>query len=486
MSLKEKTINGLSWSFADNFVSQAISFVVGIVLARLIAPSEFGVIAYITFFTAISSSLIDSGFTSALIRKNDCTSVDCSTVFYYNLAIGILLYLVLLLLAPIAESYFEISGFAVILRVAGLSLIIGALGNVQYILLAKRIDFKTRTKISLYSNTLAGIIAIILAYKGFGVWSLVWRTLLGQIFTNSLLWLYSDWRPAIVFSVKSFKELFGFGYKLTLSGLINTIFNNIFYPIIGKSFSAGTLGQYTRASQFATLFSSTLTSNIQRVTFPILSTMQDDPEKLKSGYRKMIKSTMLITFACMLGVAAIAKPMVLILIGDKWLPSVPYLQLMCFSFMFYPLHAMNLNIIMVTGRSDLLLKLEIVKKLLFIPLIFIAIYKGIIALLIADIIFSIVAYLLNSYYSANLIRYPTIEQIVDILPFLLVSICVSGLVWCISFLEWSNWITIILQIGAGALLTIVIYEIMNQPDYREIKQIGLQFLGKMTKKEKSE
>ena len=479
MSLKEKTLNGLSWSFVDNFAAQIISFVVGVVLARLLMPSEFGIVAYITFFIAISAWFVDSGFTDALIRKKDCTPDDYSTVFYFNFTIALLLYLLLLFLAPFAESFFEAPGFTLILRVGGLSLVINALGSIQLTILRKRIDFKTKAKITVSSDILAGTIAIVLAYKGFGVWSLVWRTLLGQFFTSVLLWIFNDWRPSIVFSVKSFKELFGFGYKLALSGLINSIFNNILYPIIGKNFSPATLGQYTRASQFASLFSSTLTVNIQRVTFPVLSTLQDDPEKLKEGYRKMIKSTMLITFVCMLGLAAIAKPMILILIGEKWLPCIPYLQLMCFSSMLYPLHAMNLNAIMVKGRSDIFLKLEVIKKLLFIPVLFIGIYLGVIALLIGNIFLSFISYLLNSYYSADLISYPTKKQINDILPFLLVSICVSGLVWCITFLEWNNWVTIILQIVVGAILTIGIYEMKKQSDYLEIKQIALNFLGRI-------
>ena len=479
MSLKEKTIKGLSWSFVDNSAAQIITFVITIVLARLLAPSEFGIIGYITFFVAISSTFVDGGFMDALIRKNDCTQTDYSTVFFYNLTIGVLLYLLLLFLAPLAESFFEAPGFALILRVAGLVLIINAVGSIQLTLLTKRIDFKTKAKITVSSNLLSGIIAIFMAYKGFGAWALVWKTVSGQLFTSVLLWILNDWRPSMVFSVKSFKELFGFGYKLALSILIDRIFTNIYYPIIGKNFSTGTLGQYTRASQFSTLFSSTLSQNIQRVSYPVLSTLQDDPEKLKQGYRKIIKSTMLITFTCMLGVAAIAKPMILILIGEKWLPCVPYLQLMCFAGMLYPLHAMNLNAILVKGRSDLFLKLEIIKKAMLIPLIFVALHWGVIALLIGNIIYSVVAYLLNSYYSADLIRYPTKEQIMDILPFLLISLGVSGLVWCITFLDWNNWITIILQVGAGAFFTIWIYEMMKQSDYREIRQIALSFLIKI-------
>jgi len=482
MSLKEKTLRGLSWSFIDNFVVQIFSFIVGIILARLVSPAEFGIIGYTVIFTAISSSLVDCGFNSALIRKNDCTSTDYSTVFYYNFAVSALLYLLLFFGAPLAESFFEVPGFASILRVLGLVLVINALGSIQLTILTKRIDFKTKTKVSLCSNLFAGAIGIFLAYKGFGVWSLVWKVVISNSLTSLLLWIFNDWRPGMVFSVKSFRELFSFGYKLALSGLIDTIFGNIVNPIIGKSFSPEVLGQYTRAQTFRNLFSSTLTSNIQRVTYPVLSTIQNDPEKLKLGFRKMIKSTMLITFACLLGLAAIAEPMIVILIGEKWLPCVPYLQLMCISGMFYPLHAMNLNIILVKGRSDLFLRLEIIKKALFIPLFFTVVFWGVIAYLIGSIIFQIIGYMLNSYYSADLIRYPTKEQIKDILPLLLVSLSVSAFVWRISFLGWNNFVTIILQVCAGVLLTIGAYEIMKQSDYLELKQIALNFLGKITRK----
>jgi O-antigen/teichoic acid export membrane protein len=476
----------MSWSFIDNFVCQTISLIVGIVLARLVSPAEFGIVAYITVFIVISTSFVDSGFGSALIRKKDCTTTDCSTVFYFNFAGSLILYMLLFFLAPVVESFFVEPGLSFLLRIAGCVLIINALGNIQQTLLVKRVDFKTKTKISIASDTLAGIFAIVLAYKGYGVWSLVWRSLLGTFLTSVLLWIFNEWRPKLVFSVKSFKELFGFGYKLALSGLIDMIFSNMLVLIIGKIFSPATLGQYTQAGRYSGLFSSTLTINIQRVSFPILATIQDDPERLKKGYQRMIKSTMIVTFACMLGLAAIAQPLIVILIGETWLPCVPYLQLMCFSSMLYPLHAMNLNAITVKGRSDLFLKLEIIKKMLYIPIIMVAIYKGVIALLIGNIIISFISYLLNSYYSADLIRYPTKVQILDVLPLLLVSLFVSGLVWCITLLGWNNWLTIILQIGVGAGLTIGIYEILKQPDYLEIKRIGWHFVDKIRGKIKKQ
>ena len=485
MELKQKTIVGLSWSFLDNFVAQGISFVVGIVLARLLSPSEFGILGIITFFIAISISLVDSGFGSALIRKKDCTPTDCSTVFYFNIVVSLFLYGLLFFLSPFAESFFNEPGLTEILRVAGVILLINAAGAIQHTLMVKNIDFKTKTKISVTSDTLAGAIAIIMAYNGFGVWSLVWRSVLGHSFSTVMLWVLNDWRPMRVFSVKSFRELFGFGYKLALSGLIDTSYRNIYYPIIQKVFSSATLGFYTMAEKYANLFSATLTSNIQRVSFPVLSTVQDNTQKLRWGYYKILRSTMMITFALMLGLAAVAKPLIVILIGENWLPCVPYLQLMCLSAMLYPLQAMNLNIITISGRSDLILKLEIVKKTINIPLIFVGIYLGVEALLIGAFIISIIAYFLNSYYSAKIMDYSSKNQLLDILPLLAVSLVVSLLVWSITFFEWNHWLTIILQVSVGALLTIGFYEVTKQENYLEMKEIILRAVLKRLKKQEN-
>ena len=479
MSLKQKTLNGLSWSFVDNFANQGISFLVIVVLSNLIDPAEFGVLGMITFFMAISITFIDSGFGSALIRKKDCTSSDYSTVFYFNMAIAVCLYALLFISSPYIAVFFNEPRLASILRVAGLVLIFNGASTIQLTLLAKNIDFKTKAKISASADILAGIIAIIMAYKGFGVWSLVWRSVLGPMFTAFFVWISGKWRPSLVFSVKSFKELFGFSYKLLLSTLLDTIFKYIYYPIIGKFFSPTTLGYFTQAERYSNLFSSTLTTNIQRVSYPALASIQDDPVKLKSAYRKLIKSTMIITFSLMLGLAAVVKPLFLILIGEKWLPAVPYLQLMCLSAMFYPLHAINLNAIIVKGRSDLFLKLEIIKKTITVPLVIVGIYWGVEALLIGGIVISVFSYFLNSYYSGRLINYSSWAQLADILPLLLVAGSVSLLAWGITFLQWNNWITIFLQVITGVVLTIGTYECLKHPDYKDLKQIVIQTLNKV-------
>lgn len=480
MNLKQKSLQGLSWSFVDNSINQLITFLVGLVLARLINPSEFGIVGLITIFIAISTSFADSGFGSALIRKTDCTPTDYSTVFYFNLMVSGFAYLILYLGAPAIASFFDEPRLTPITRISSLTIVAGAVGTIQRVLLTKDINFKTQAKITTISSVLAGVIAIALAYKGMGVWSLVWRNVIGSVLNSLLLWLQGKWRPLLVFSKKSFNELFGFGSKLLISGLIDTLYRNIYYPIIGKCFSSATLGFYSRAETFSHLFSNTLTANIQRVSYPILASIQDDMKQLKAGYRKIIKSTMLVTFTLMLGLAAVAKPLIIVLIGEKWLPCVPYLQLMCFSSMLYPLHAINLNAINVRGRSDLFLKLEIIKKSISVPLIFVGIYFGVEALLIGRIITSVISYFLNSYYSATLINYPTKEQLADILPLLLIASCVSLLVWGITFCPLKNWFILFLQISAGMVLTIGAYELIRHPNYKELKQIILDTLKKIS------
>ena len=336
MSLKQKTISGLKWSFLDNTVNYGIQFIFGLILARLLDPKEWGLIGMLTFFIAISQSFIDSGFSQALIRKSNCTNSDYSTVFFFNLAVGVLFYFILFFSAgPISRFYKEPQLF-LLLRVLGLVLLINAATIIQRTILTKNINFKLQTKISIIASLSSGAISIILAYKGFGVWSLAIKTIAQNLITSVLLWIWNRWMPIIIFSKASFREMYGFGYKLLLSGLISTIFRNVYYLIIGKFFSATELGYYSRSDQFTNIPSSNITSVIQRVSYPVLSSLQNDALKLKKGYQKLIKSTMFITFVLMIGMAAVAKPMIIVLIGNKWLPALPYLQLLCFTSMLYP------------------------------------------------------------------------------------------------------------------------------------------------------
>lgn len=470
-SLKNKTVSGLLWSFVDNFANLGISFIVGIILARLLSPREFGLVGMLTIFIAISQSFIDSGFSQALIRKKNPSQVDYSTVFYFNLIIGIICFLILFFCSGLIARFFKEPQLKSLVQVIGLSLIINSFTIIQRTILTKRIDFKLQTKISIIASIISGIVGIGMALTGYGVWSLVIKTIVMYLMTSILLWLWNKWKPILIFSLQSFKELFSFGSKLLISGLIDTIYRNVYYLIIGKYFSAQELGYYTRADQFNALPSSTLTTVIQRVSYPVLSSIQDDKERLKAAYKKIIRSTMLITFVLMLGMAAIAKPMILTLIGIKWEPCIIYLQMLCFVGMFYPLHAINLNMLQVQGRSDLFLRLEIIKKSLAVPIIIVGIFLGIKAMIFCMFFLNLIALYLNSYWSGRLIGYSFLQQIKDILPSFLLAVIMSTVVFAEGLLPLSLLPLLIIQLITGAILTFGFCEVFNFKDYIYIKEI---------------
>jgi teichuronic acid exporter len=471
-SIKEKTIKGLFWSFIDSFSSQAITFIVGIILARLLDPQDFGLIGMITVFIAVSQTFIDSGFSQALIRKEKCSEKDFSTVFYFNIIAGIIFFCVLFSLSPLISGFFNEPKLLILIRVLSFVLIIDSLTIIQRTTLTKLINFKLQTKISIVAVVVGGGVGIATALTGWGVWSLVFKTL-SQRFTNSiLLWVWNRWRPRAGFSKTSFKDMFGFGSKLLISGLLDTLYKNVYYFIIGKYFSAKELGFYTRADQFQALPSSNIDGIISKVSYPVLAGIQNDPVQLKAGYKRLLTSTMLITFVLMIGMAAVAEPLLITLIGEKWRAAIIYLQLLCFVGMMYPLHALNLNILKVKGRSDLFLRLEIIKKSLAIPVIFIGIFYGIIALICSMFVLNIAAYFLNSMYSARLIGYPVKEQLLDIFPSFFIAILAGIFTYCISiFLPFDYFPNLVVLILCCSIFVIGICELVKLKEYIYIKNI---------------
>jgi len=472
MSLKQKTVSGLLWSFIDSFTNLGIHFIVGIILARILTPKEFGLVGILTIFIAISQSLISSGFSQALIRKTDPSQQDYSTVFYFNIVIGFICFLILFLSAHSISRFFSEPELEPLIKVLGISVVIIAFSIIQQTILTKRIDFKLQTKISVTSSLISGIIAIIMALLGFGVWSLVIKTITMYGITSILLWVLNKWKPSLIFSIKSFKELFSFGSKLLVSGLIDTIFQNIYYFIIGKYFSARDLGFYSRADQFRSLPSSNLTAVVQRVSFPVLSSIKEDVIMLKESYQKLIKSTMLICFVLMLGMSATAKPMILALIGEKWEPSVAYLQLLCFAGMFFPLHALNLNMLQVQGRSDLILRLEIIKKILAIPVIIIGIKWGLKIMILGMIVNNIISYYLNSYWSGRFIGYSFLDQVKDIMHSFILAASMAVVVYVLGLtINLSPLAVFIIQLLTGAFFIVIVCESLRFKDYLYIKEI---------------
>ena len=480
-SLKGKTIHGVIWSLIDNVSSSGVIFFVGIILARLLTPEEYGVMAMVSIFIAISNSIIDSGFSSALIRKVKVKPIEYNTVFYFNLLISLLLYICLFFISPFIALFFREPILCEVMRVIGLILIINALSIIPYTIFVREINFKTQTIISLIASVGSGVIGVWMAFSGQGVWSLVGQQLGRQCLNTLFLWFFCHWKPTVSFSMTAFKEMFGFGSKLLLSGLLDTIYKDIYYIFIWRCFSSSILGQYTRAKQFSMVFSTNLTTVVQRVSFPVLSSIQDDSIRLREAYRKVIKSTMLVSFACMLGLAAIAKPLLILLISDKWLPAVYFLQIVCFSNMLYPLHAINLNILKVKGRSDVFLKLEVIKKVLAIFPILVGVYLGIEMMLWGSVIISVISYFLNAYYSASLINYSVYEQLKDIFPSFIVSLGVGFLMWSISLLSISYYLMLIIQLSTGFILAYLIYNWLRLDEFLEIKSIANNYVKKFYK-----
>lgn len=480
-SLKNKTIKGVSWSFVDNIAGSGITFLVGIILARILTPKEFGLIGIISIFIAVFNSIVDSGFSSALIRKNNATHIDYNTAFIFNLILSGILFLGLFFLAPFVGSFFKEPQLIPLTRAMSVIVLINSFALVQRTLLVKRIDFKTQTKISIIASITSGVIGIGMAISGFGVWSLVAQQISRQLLNTVFLWIFNKWLPKLEFSIKSFKELFGFGWKLLVSGLINTIWEQLYQVIIGKFYSTSDLGQFTRGKQFTDIFSSNLTSVVQRVSYPVLSSIQDDNERLKQAYKKIIKSTMFMAFVLMLGLAAVAKPMVLILIGEKWLPSVEFLQIICFSAMLYPLHAINLNMLQVKGRSDLFLILEIVKKTIAVGPILLGIFVNINAMLWGSVIVGFICYYLNSYYSGRDLNYGIMEQIKDILPSFLIAFFMAAIVWAISFINITPFLLLPIQLVIGFLIIFAIGERTKMNEYLELKEIIVSTINKILK-----
>lgn len=422
-------------------------------MARLLTPKDYGLIGMLSIFLAISQSLIDSGFSQALIRKQDRTEIDNSTVFYFNLAVGCLLYLLFFLIAPFVADFYKLPEISLVMRVVCLGIVINSLAVVQRALLTVKIDFKTQAKAALSAAVISGIIGITLAYSGYGVWALVWQQLINLTLNTLLLWHFSYWKPVRGYSWQSFRSMFSFGSKLLASGLLDSTYNNIYPIVIGKVFSAGDLGNFTRAQQFSSFPSSNVTSILQRVTYPILCGIQENDERLSVVYRKFLKLSVFVVFPLMLGLSAVSSPFITIVIGEKWNYCAEILQVICFSMMWYPVHAINLSLLQVKGRSDLFLRLEVIKKILGVTVLCITIPLGLKAMCFGMIIISVTALVVNTYYTGKLIKVDFITQMHDLIPALSVSL---GM-FMVIFLFLKLVSDVYLQLFGGILLGIIFY-----------------------------
>lgn len=480
-SLKDKTIKGTFWSAADAFLGQGVMFVVGIVLARLLSPEEYGLIGIVLIFTSVLLGVVDSGFSNSLIRKPHVTDEDYNTLFFFNLVVSILLFLMLYAGAPWVAWFFERPQLVALVRVMGLLLIIQALTIVQNTILTRKIDFKTKTKASFISAVCSGGVGIAMAFTGYGVWSLVGQQLSRQFVYSCCLWSFNHWKPSRSFSVVSFRYMWGFGWKLLLSGLIDRLWADLKKIVVSKFYSPATLGQFSKSGYYAQIFSANFTSIIQRVTYPVLAQVQDDKTRMVVAYRRVIKTTMFVTVVCMFTLGAVSEPLIYCLIGPKWHMAATFLPLICIYRSLYPLHAINLNMLQVQGRTDIFLYLEIFKKTILLGPLFVGVFINIYWMLVCSIFTSIICYFLNSYYSGKSLGYTSWMQLKDVAPSYCIGLIIALSVYFLKYLSLNCWIILPMQIAIGASVFLVLSEKTQLQEYKELKNMVIKYIKKKNK-----
>lgn len=471
-SLKNKTVKGTLWSSIERFSVQGIQFVVMIIMARILTPSDYGLVGMLAIFIAVSQSLIDSGFSQALIRKQDRTEIDNSTVFYFNIAVGAILYVILWFCAPLIADFYSEPILVPLTRAISLGFVFNSLTVVQRALLTIHLDFKTQAKASLIGSMLSGVVGIWMAYNGFGVWAIVCQQLTNLGIIAICLWLFSHWEPILAYSWKSFRELFNFGSKLLASGLLDTIYRNVYLIVIGKIFQTSDLGYYTRSSQFSDFASSNITGIFQRVSYPVLCSIQDDDERLSDVYRRLLRTSVFVIFPLMVGLAAVAKPFIVTILTEKWLFSATLLVPLCFSGMWYPVHAINLNLLQVKGRSDLFLKLEIIKKIIGVAILCISVPFGLLTMCWAGVVSSIICLVINTHYTGLLIHLGFFRQMHDLLPTLILSLAMGAAVYAtVTFIPMSTVLSLTIGVIEGIVFYVLAAKLLRFPEFFELSSI---------------
>ena len=467
-SLKQKTAKGVLWSSVEQFSVQIIQFVLGLIMARILSPQDYGLVGMILVFTVIAQVFVESGFANALIRKQNRTEVDYSTAFYFNIVVGIVAYFVLFFVSPYIADFYDEPLLEPLTKVVALTVFINSLGIVPRARYTINVDFKTQAKATTTSVLISGIIGIWMAYTGYGVWAIVWQSVIRNALNVLLLWIFAKWLPLLQFSWQSFREMWSFGYKLHLSGLIDRIYSNIYQLVIGKVFSAQDLGNYTRAHQFASFPSSNINGIISRVTYPILSSIQDDDVRLERVYRKYLRLSAFIVFPLMVGLSALSEPLILYILTDKWSAAVILLQIICFNMMWYPIHAINLNLLQVKGRSDLFLKLEIIKKFIGVAILCITVPIGLVAMCIGGIFSSILCLVVNTHYTGKLINVGFWLQMRDLLPTLLLSLAMGAVVVLSVWFIPTNLLKLIVGVIVGVIFYIFVARLFKMEELSDL------------------
>lgn len=447
-----KTKKGLQWSAIERILTQGIQLAITLLLARLLGPATFGLVGMLAVFIAVANVFIDSGFTSALIRKIDRNESDLVTAFYYNIIMSGLCYIALYISAPYIAEFYQHVELENLLRVLGITVLINAFTLIPRVNLNVVMDFKSQAKISVVSVLISGSAAIVLAINGVGVWALATQTLLNAVCTALLFNIFAPWRPRSKVSNKSISYLFGYGSKLLLSGLLDVVYNNLYQVIIGKKFSPIVVGQFTQANQLAGVPAMTMTGIIQRVTFPLFSQLQDKPREMEDAYRLTLKMAAMVIFPLIIGLGLVAMPLLSVLLGDQWLTAANLLSVLCFGYMLYPIHAINLNLLQVMGRSDLFLKLEVIKKIIGVVILFASIPYGVLMMCIGLSISSYLSLLINTYYTGKFTSISQWQQCKDICPIWLAVVFSATIAYFIGlYWQTSPWLQLSTNISVAVL-----------------------------------
>lgn len=469
-NLKDKAVKGVAWNAVSTFANRGISMFFMLFMTRLLLPSDYGLIGMLTVFMTVAGQFIDSGFSQALLKKQDRTKIDEATVFYFNIVASLVCYLFLFVIAPFVADFYNMPQLCMILRVLGISLVVGASGTMWNLQYQINLDFKTPSLLGLYGNIFSGIVGVILAYMGYGVWALVYQALLGTIFGVILRYFYSTWRPIWAFSWKSFHEFFGYGSKLLLSRLLDTLYNNVYPVIIGKFYSATTLGFYSRAHSLAGIPSVQATQILQGATFPVLCKVNNDMERLGNAYRRMLKLSVFVIFPLMMGLAILAHPLIMVMFTAKWEYSAGLLTIICFAQMWHPVHAINLNLLQVVGRSDLFLRVELINKLFAIIVIACTYRYNIEVMCFGYIVSSLVSIFINTYYTGKFINVGFWTQVKDLCSSFFLSVAMLMVIWLLTHFFSDD----ILKIIIGSIVGFIFYMgIAYVLKFSELKELTL-------------
>lgn len=449
-----KVASNFLWRFAERTGAQFVQFVVSIVLARILAPSDYGTIALMNVFINILGVFVTCGLASALIQKKNADDIDFSTVFYAQIVFCAVIYLLLFVSAPYIALYYEIPEMSAMIRVLGLTLAISAVKNVQSAYVSRNMMFKRFFFATLGGTIGAAFLGIWMALRGYGAWALIAQSLFNHTIDTIILWITVKWRPKKNFSFSRLKGLFGFSWKLLVSSLLDRVYNNLRSLIIGKKYSSEDLAFYNKGRNFPSLVIENVNASIDSVLFPTMSAAQNDRERVKAMTRRAMKTSVYVIAPLMMGLAACSMPLVRMLLTEKWLPCVPFQIIFCITFIFYPLHTANLNAIKAMGRSDLFLKLEIIKKIVGLAVLFISMWFGVMAMAYSLLLTSVLSQIINSWPNKKLLNYGFLEQAKDILPGILLAV-VMGL--CIHPIQWlglPDIVTLLIQVPLGAVIYI--------------------------------